>query len=429
MAKAALGGSGRALSRPLVAAGLVAGAAAGAWVGRRVLPKSAESGPRSLIDWEQSRTIAVSMNRGESMTGAERARLDAYYRDLVEKCVPLVARYTGDTLEFGPERTFAFDRVDWVNANITAFQSLFSPIESMFLEESGPRTVASAAIGSVNRRVISAELGLLLGYLARRVLGQYDLALLGREPVTAGKLYYVEPNIRATAQALDLPKDDFRMWLALHETTHAFEFEAHPWVRVHFNELLESYMGFLKQDAEALKQGLRGLRLFAQRARTRQQGEGSWMEAIMSPEQREIFNRMQALMCVIEGYSNHVMNAVGHDLLPSYALIASRFEQRQRQRTPAEQVFARLIGLDVKMEQYRLGEIFVNHLVAARGVSVISTLWSGPQAVPSMEEIRDPDRWLSRMATMVPDAIPASPQPIPRHSGLTDTEAAAADVQ
>lgn len=400
------------LSRPVVAAGLVVGAAAGAWVGRRVLPKSVARTSRSMIDWEQARSIAVSMNRGETMTVARRAQLDAYYRDLVEKCLPLVARYTGDELQFGPDRTFAFDRVDWVNANITAFQSLFAPIESMYQDEGGERTVVAAALGSVNRRVISTELGLLLGYLARRVLGQYDLALLGREPVTSGKLYFVEPNIRATAEALDLPKDDFRMWLALHETTHAFEFEAHPWVRIHFNELLESYMGFLKQDAEALKQGLRGLRVFAQRARTRDQGESSWIEAIMSPDQRALFNRMQALMCVIEGYSNHVMNAVGHDLLPSYELIAARFERRKRQRTPAEQLFARLIGLDVKMEQYRLGEAFVNHVVAARGVPVIAAMWSGPDAVPSMDEIRDPDRWLCRVAPVSPDIL-ASPVAAP----------------
>ena len=399
-------------SRPLVAAGLVAGAAAGAWVGRRVLPKSIETVSRSMIDWEQARSIAVSMNRGETMTAPRRVELDAHYRDLVAQCLPLVGQYTGDHLEFGPERTFAFDRVDWINANITSFQALFAPIESIYQEEGGERSVAAVALAGLNRRVISGELGLLLGYLARRVLGQYDLALLGREPVSVGKLYYVEPNIQATAKMLDLPMDDFRMWLALHETTHAFEFEAHPWVRVHFNELLESYMGFLKQDAEALKQGLRGLKVFAQRAQSRERGDASWIEAVMSPDQRVIFNRMQALMCVIEGYSNHVMNAVGHDLLPSYDRIAARFEQRQRQRTAAEQLFAKLIGLDLKLEQYRLGEAFVNHVVRARGVAIITTLWSGTEAVPSMAEIRDPDQWLSRMERTAFERPVSAPLPV-----------------
>src|SRR5690606_17434014 len=124
----------------------------------------------------------------------------------------------------------------------------------------------SKAWSGVNQVAVSYEVGLLLGYMARRVLGQYDLALLGREPVASnGKLYYVEPNIRGIEKKLGLPKDDFRMWLALHETTHAFEFEAHPWVRMHFNGLLDRYMTFLKQDTEFLRQGVQGLKVFAKR--------------------------------------------------------------------------------------------------------------------------------------------------------------------
>src|SRR4028119_1780951 len=125
---------------------------------------------------------------------------------------------------------------------------MFEPIERMDLlgrSPDSPRPI-NVLWSGLNQTVISAELGVLLGYLARRVLGQYDLALLGREPVTTGKLYYVEPNIRSVEQTLKLPGEDFRMWLALHETTHAFEFEAHPWLRDHFNGLLEKYFEFLK---------------------------------------------------------------------------------------------------------------------------------------------------------------------------------------
>lgn len=383
--------------RQAVAVGLLAGAAVGAWAGSRVLPRTMQSTePRSLIDWEQARGIATTMNRGQALTAPERTSLDQQYRKLVEQCVPLVATYTGDTLPQSSERTFAFDRVDWINANIDAFRTLFAPIESLYNDEGGDKSVAAVLLGGLNRRVISAELGLLLGYLARRVLGQYDLALLGREPITNGKLYYVEPNIRAVERTLSLPPEQFRMWLALHETTHAFEFESHPWVRTHFNALLTEYMEFLKQDAEQLKQGVKGLKVFIQRARSQDSGAGSWIEAVMTPKQRELFNQMQAMMCVIEGYSNHVMNIVGRDLLPNYDGIARKFERRQRERTTSEQLFARLTGLDVKMEQYRLGEAFVNQVVEQRGHDAIKQMWSGPDALPSMEEIREPARWLNR---------------------------------
>ncbi len=383
--------------RQAIAAGLLTGVAVGAWAGSRVLPRSGTMvGPRSLIDWDQARAIAISMNRGAVLTAPERRVLDAGYRDLVAQCIPVVAAYTGDTLPLSDERTFAFDRVDWINANIDAFRLLFAPLESLYHDEGGSKSVAALMLGGLNRRVLSTELGLLLGYLARRVLGQYDLALLGREPLTSGKLYYVEPNIRAVERALGLPGDEFRMWLALHETTHAFEFEAHPWVRMHFNALLTQYMEFLKEDAEQLKQGVRGLKVFVQRARSKDSGAESWIEAVMTPEQRALFNEMQALMCVIEGYSNYVMNVVGRDLLPTYEQIARKFERRQRERTMAEQLFARLTGLDVKMEQYRLGEAFVNSIVQERGHEAARLMWSGPEALPTMSEIRNPERWLVR---------------------------------
>ncbi|MDQ3695403.1 MAG: zinc-dependent metalloprotease [Chloroflexota bacterium] len=382
--------------RRLIAAGLLAGAAVGAWMGSRPRTALAPGRPATLIDWEQARTIAINMNRDAALSAPERSRLDTYYRDLVRRCIPIVSDYTGVTLPSTLERTFAFDRVDWINANIAGFRQMFAPLEALSPTPNGQPTVASELWGGVNRRIVSAELGLLLGYLARRVLGQYDLALLGREPVTTGKLYYVEPNIRATEQTLQLPGDDFRMWLALHETTHAFEFEAHPWLRDYFNGLLEHYFEFLRQDAETLKkQGVKGLRIFVERARNRRP-DGTWLEALMTPEQRLIFDQMQATMCIIEGYSNHVMNAVGKDLLPTYGQIARKFELRQQQRTMAEQLFAQLTGLNVKLAQYRLGEAFINRIMAERDHATARRVWLGPEYLPTMDEIRQPEAWLSR---------------------------------
>lgn len=390
---------GLAIDRRLIAAGLLAGAAVGAWASGRVRDwstRTAEAAP-GLIDWNQVRGIAINMNRGVALTAVERSRLDAYYRDLIRRCVPLVSAYTGINLPESVERTFAFDRVDWINANIDAFKLMLAPLEALNTHPSGRRTVAAALWGGINRTVLSAELGLLLGYLARRVLGQYDLALLGREPVTAGKLYFVEPNIRMVEQLLHLPPEEFRMWLALHEATHAFEFEGFPWVRPYFNELLERYFAFLREDAEQLRQGLRGLKVIVDRVRTPSGERASWIEALMTPDQRALFTKMQAMMCIVEGYSNHVMNAVGRQLLPNYEAIAAKFEQRQRQRTMAEQLFARLTGLDMKLEQYRLGQRFIDTIVEQRGHDVARRVWESPESLPAMEELKHPERWLARV--------------------------------
>jgi coenzyme F420 biosynthesis associated uncharacterized protein len=392
------------IDRRLIALGLVAGAAAGAWASGKVRSVAATSAPSTLIDWEQARNIAINMNRGQALTQTERDQLDAYYRDLGQRCVPIVAHYTKSELPGTLDQTFAFDRVDWINANIDGFRVMFAPLEELNPNRGGKQTVAAALWGGLNQKMLSAELGFLLGYLARRVLGQYDLALLGREPVSEGKLYYVEPNIRTVEQTLGLPPEEFRMWLALHETTHAFEFEAHPWLREHFNQMLERYFEFLREDVGYLKQGMRGVRTLMDRARENRNGNASWIEAIMTPEQRALFHEMQALMCMVEGYSNHVMNAVGRDLLPSFDLIAKKFEQRQRQRNTAARIFARLTGLDIKLEQYRLGEAFIDHVVQKRGHDVARSIWDGPENLPRMEELRSPDTWIARVIDGVPAA-------------------------
>jgi coenzyme F420 biosynthesis associated uncharacterized protein len=384
----------------ILAVGLLTGAAIGVWAGRRAQGWSAaQPQDTRLIDWERARSVAISMNRESALGAAERSRLDREFSDLVHRTVPLVASFTGSTLPRPLERVFAFDRVDWINANITSFQHMFEPLERMdlFGGPDAPRAI-NVLWSGLNRTVVSAELGVLLGYLARRVLGQYDLALLGREPLeTSGKLYFVQPNIRNVERSLGVAPDQFRLWLALHETTHAFEFEAFPWVREHMNGMIEEYFTFLTADLEYLKRGLSGIRALLERARSDGEHASSWIELVMTPDQRRLFAQMQATMAVIEGYSNYVMNAVGRDLMPDFNQISRRFERRQREKSNAERLFIRLTGLDMKLEQYRLGEAFINEVVRQRGHAFAQRVWDGPGFLPSLPELREPGRWVERV--------------------------------
>jgi coenzyme F420 biosynthesis associated uncharacterized protein len=394
----------------MVASGIVAGAAVGAWAANRLRaadqPTATQEADPRLIDWEHARSIAINMNRSASLTSVERERLDAYYRELVAQAIPVVERYVGISLPNAGVSTHAFDRVDWINANINAFREMLAPFEALAQDESN-KNAASQMLAGLNRRVVSLEVGVLLGYLSRRVLGQYDIALLGREQIEGGKLYYVEPNIRHIESSLGLPENDFRMWLALHETTHVFEFEGFPWVRPYFNRMLEEYFGYLKEDAALLGQGLKNLRIFLERARTGD-ANTSWIEHLMNEKQRELFNRMQTMMSVIEGYSNHVMNAVGRKLLADYEPISRKFEYRQSHRSQAELLFAKLTGLDVKMEQYRLGEQFIDTIAERRGHGFAVQVWDGPEMLPSPEELRDPELWIQRVDRSREEALAAS---------------------
>lgn len=393
-------------ARRKLAAGLVTGAVIGgytAWQARKV---KISGDPDQMIDWDRVRSIATSMNRGFRLSAPARIQLDLEYKMLIDQAVPRITEYTGMRLPSPLNSVHAFDRVDWIEANIDAFQVMFEPLERL-----GNTTRLPGRLGDlwngVNQTVLSAEIGFMLGYLARRVLGQYDLALLGREPLeTTGKLYFVQPNIGGVERSLGIPADQFRLWLALHEATHAFEFECNPWVRSRMNELLQRYFGLLTDDVEYLQRGTEALKMFWDRARSPSSSEtGSWLELVMSQEQRQLFAEMQALMAVVEGYSNHIMNAVGHDLMPDYDLIHSRFEKRLEQRSPAEQIFARLTGLDIKLEQYRLGEAFIDYVVERRGHSFARQVWDRRENMPTLEELNRPEQWIARIDAEQPRAF------------------------
>ena len=394
--------SGRKVVDPrLVAFGLLTGAAVGVWAGKRAQSWSQQHPAKpGMIDWDRARTVAIAMNQEAALPAGERARLDAEYYELTQRTIPLVSAHSGMTLPNPLNQVFAFDRVDWINANIDAFRRMFEPIEKLDLFSGNPNAprVVNVLWSGLNQTVVSAELGILLGYLARRVLGQYDLALLGREPLeTSGKLYFVEPNIRNTERTLGIPADQFRLWLALHETTHAFEFEANPWLRQHMNDMIEEYFTFITADLEHLKRGFQGLKVFVERARGGNLKANSWIELVMTPEQRGLFARMQATMAVVEGYSNYIMNAVGRDLMPNFTMINQRFERRQKEKSQAERMFIKLTGLDLKMEQYRLGEAFVTEVAERRGHDFARRVWEGPQQLPTMTELRQPTAWIERI--------------------------------
>jgi coenzyme F420 biosynthesis associated uncharacterized protein len=225
------------------------------------------------------------------------------------------------------------------------------------------------------------------------VLGQYDLSLLSPDPSIRGALYFVEPNIARTQSLLGVSDEEFRLWIALHETSHVFEFEAFPWVRGYFQELLRQFLG---QVSDQLN-GLSNISELVERVRAgRAQGK-HWIELMLTPQQQQIFDRLQALMSLVEGYSNHIMNAIGRDLLPSFEMIEQRVQQRQLNRPVIEEIFNRITGMDLKLAQYRQGEEFINAVVARRGVGFANRVWERPDNLPSMDELRNPERWISRM--------------------------------
>jgi coenzyme F420 biosynthesis associated uncharacterized protein len=372
--------------------GTVIGAAATV-VGRR----AERAARRGLVDWAAVERLAVA--RVERAPGRlSRLELDAAeaaYREAMSKVVPRLGEALGTALPGVVERASVVDRAGWVRANVGTFKTLITRIEADLLDQVVPTGggLTRATMALANRWVTSRQLGFLLGFMGTRVLGQYDLAILSAE-AEDGRLLFVEENIRGTAHALGIPVAPFRTWIALHETTHAFEFEGNRWLRTYLAERLERQLSLFSGSAATLGRDTR--RAIARALRGEAAGE-HWLEWLMTDEQRRLFRETQAVMSLLEGFSDYIMDEVGRGLVPDVETISSRFHDRRQRRTPFERAILRITGMDLKMEQYERGEKFVRAVAEARGRPALSRIWEGPETLPLPEEIADPSRWIARV--------------------------------
>ncbi len=372
------------------ALGAVAGVAV-RYVGRR----SEASGGRGLIDWPRATSIAVRrLERAPgALTQAELVSSARSYTDAMERVVPLLERTLGAPLPGVVERHAVVSRGDWAVANIATFQNLLSRVEEQLVRRTAAAGggVAPEIAALVNRFLSTQQVGLLLGYLGSRVLGQYDIALLSAES-KPGRLLFVEENIRATARTLDVPLDDFRLWICLHESTHAFELEAHAWLRPYLAERIERQVTGLLDDVRSFR--LRNITGAIRRSRS---SSDPPLAGLLSAEQRRLLQETQVIMSVMEGFSDWVMDEIGADLIPNLPEVRRRFEARRDQRRRGiDRIIARLTGLDMKLEQYRRGERFVAGIVRLGGRDALGRLWAGPESMPSDAELDDPAAWVRR---------------------------------
>ncbi len=352
---------------------------------------------RGLVDWPAVERVAVGRLKSApgTLDPRELRAVEPEYAAAMARIVPALTAALGSQLPGVVERSGVVDRAGWIRANVGSFASLMSKLETDLLDQVMPPGggLAKATMALANRWLTTRQLGFLLGFMGTRVLGQYDLALLSAE-AAPGRLLFVEENIRATARALGVPIGPFRTWIALHETTHAFEFEAHPWLRPYLADRLERQLALFGKDARGLgRDALRGLG----RSIRGESGGEHWIERMMGPEQKALFKEMQAVMSLLEGFSDYVMDEVGRDLVPDVESISARFHDRRTRRTPFERAMLRLTGMDLKLEQYRKGELFVRAIADRRGTTALKRLWDGPETLPRDGEIDAPERWIARV--------------------------------
>ncbi len=367
---------------------------------QRVLMSS--SGP---VNWELARQVGIasaSWGTEDPAPGEEDRR---GFEEAVRVAELQVAGFTGLEAPSDIPKVEAVRRGQWVQANIEGLRAVLEPAAAKIgdaiaaaqqdaMPEPSQAGVAQV-LGQLSPLLLGAQVGTVLGTLAQQVLGQYDIAV--PRPDGSGALLFVVPNIARFEKEWSLDPTDFRTWIAIHEVTHRFEF-ARPWALTRFRELIDDFTSTLTLDVGELQQRLASLD--PSNPESMQEmlaGEDSMFGAVMDDEQRLKLRRVQAFMTAAEGYGDHVMHALGAQMLPSYARIDEAM-RRYRETEQVDPVFERLLGIEVKREQYRLGRAFCDTVVELTDEATLARMWDSAEALPSMPELEEPRLWLARSA-------------------------------
>jgi len=339
-----------------------------------------------MLDADLAQRLALLLAGGPGDRGLPPTDLIAD----VERAAERIGRVTGLKPQGALPAPEWVDRAGWATANLTTLGSVLDPLTEKVGEGLGGLSGAGRMAAGY---VASAEAGALMGIVGRRVLGQYDVALL--DPTVAPRLLFVAPNLAEVASSLEVDHPELVSWVAFHEVTHAVQFAGVPWLRGHLAGLLRELLDGMtvKVDPQALRRlpSLADLRALADAVR-----EGGLALAVAGPERKGLLERVQAVMGLVEGHAEWAMDAAGREALPSLDRLREALDARRRDRPPALRLLDRLLGLDLKLRQYEEGRRFCDAIVAAAGDVALTRAWASAEDAPDLAELREPDRWLAR---------------------------------
>lgn len=368
---------------------------------QRVL--SSSSGP---VNWELARQVGIASASWSAEDQAPTLEDQRAFEEAVRVAELRVAEFTGLEPPSDVARVETVRRSRWVEANIEGLRALLEPAAAKIgdavvraqreaLPEAEEARGMTQLVGQLSPLLLGAQVGTVLGTLGQHVLGQYDIAL--PRAGGSGTLLFVVPNIAAFEKDWSLDSTEFRTWVAIHEVTHRFEF-ARSWTLPRFRELLDDYTSTLRLDVEGLQSRLQALDPSNPEAMQDMfSGDEGIFGAVLDDEQRLKLGRIQAFMSAAEGYGDHVMHSLGASMLRSYSQIDEAM-RRYRESERTDPVLERLVGIEVKREQYRLGRAFCDTVVELTDEATLSRMWSDADALPSLPELEEPRLWLARSA-------------------------------
>jgi coenzyme F420 biosynthesis associated uncharacterized protein len=353
----------------------------------------AMSSASSMVDWDLAgRTARRLISAGPATTREEAAGVVRDLHEAAAVAVAHVEKLTGmSPVPGGPvPEVVVVDRPGWVDANARGMAALLDPLVEALTakQDSRPGPIATA-IGS---RATGVQAGGILAFLSSRVLGQYEI--FG----TGGRLLLVAPNIVATERKLGVDAADFRLWVCLHEVTHQLQFTAVPWLKPHLEAEIATFVEATDLTSDVLRERLHDvLRSLTDAVRGGDGESEGLMALVRDPEQRAVLDRVTAVMSLVEGHAEYVMDGVGPDVVPTVKTLRKRFAQRRKGRSPLDRVLRRLLGLEQKMKQYAEGRVFVGGVIELVGMEGFNRVWEGPANLPRIDELTAPERWVDRV--------------------------------
>ncbi|MEU0738583.1 zinc-dependent metalloprotease [Streptomyces sp. NPDC006134] len=360
-----------------------------------------------MVDWNLAVATATRLVRpGPEVSRDEARAVVAELRRHAKASEEHVRGFTRlATEEVHDTPVLVVDRAGWIRANVAGFREILRPLLDKMQQRRGS-SPGGAVLGAVGGKVTGVELGMLLSFLASRVLGQYETFAPATRDLPAGgngggRLLLVAPNIVHVERELDVDPHDFRLWVCLHEETHRTQFSAVPWLRDHLEGEIQAFLAETDVDPMTLLERVRDAAQTLAGGRPEGEeddGGRSLVELIQSPGQREILGRLTAVMSLLEGHADFVMDGVGPDVVPTVGEIREKFQQRRAKgASRLDLALRKLLGLDAKLKQYRDGERFVRAVVGEVGVDGFNRVWTSPNTLPTRSEIAKPADWIARV--------------------------------
>lgn len=344
-----------------------------------------------LIDWDLAvRGARLLTPPGPKISPAQAQEAVGELREASQRAYEPVATTSGLHTPTGPEPALIVDRPTWVEINVASFRAMVDPVIAKALVRPGKPTP-----GPVTQRLgglaTGGEVGALLAFMSTKVLGQYDLAYGGGRP----RLLLVAPNVVSAERELDLDPHDFRLWVCLHEETHRVQFTAVPWLREYMITQTQEMAARLVPDADHLMARL--TQAVKNAPDVLRKGGTGLPELFLDEEQRADVARLTAIMALLEGHADVVMDEVGPQVVPSVEKIRACFDERRKGQGHLDVLLRRMLGLEAKMAQYRDGAAFVRYVIDHSSLADFNAVWTSPETLPRPVEIEDPQRWIDRV--------------------------------